>query len=157
MRNDIIHRYIRDGLIKAFNENAVVNHIVLTSPVNNVNSLYDDFKLFIDKINLECDSNFGYFAIFTNEGNGVVHLVTKNCFLSKDILSNYWSKIRHSIYVRKKFVDSKDYRIKLTNYMISHSYALDVDCSKNWLCDENDIVFGFNSNDGLNKKLENWF
>ena len=59
--------------------------------------------------------------------------------------------------MRKKFVDSKDYRIKLTNYMISHSYALDVDCSKNWLCDENDIVFGFNSNDGLNKKLENWF
>lgn len=82
---------IRVGLERILDSKETVFTAVLTSSNESDKDIVSNFKSMIDKLKVQLDDNVEYLAVFTSEGNGVVHVLL-NCFgLSKAIIGNLWN------------------------------------------------------------------
>ena len=96
----------KDALLKelsygASDESMYCHYIVLTSSSKASNDKLVEH--FMDLINVfkRKGHKFEYLAIFTNQGNGVVHVLVRNCWVLKDEFVHYWSIIHSSPIVYK--------------------------------------------------------
>lgn len=141
---------IRAGIDYGLDAGVRVFFVNLTSG-NNGRDVWLSFLELIECIK-DLDINFDWFAVETDEGNGVVHLLIRNCFLPVEWFSSKWSIIHGSFYVRKYEITVND---GIGIYLATQLNILNCDCSEGWLpviTKENKRSF-LSSLDGFNKKL----
>jgi len=81
---------IHVGLKRILARNETVFTVVLTSSNESDKDIVSNFKSMIDKLKVQLDTNVEFLAVFTSEGNGVVHVLL-NCFgLNKSIIDSLW-------------------------------------------------------------------
>jgi len=81
---------IHVGLKRIFACNERVFTVVLTSSPDSDGSIICHFGSMISRLKVRLDADVEFFAVFTSEGHGVIHVLL-NCFgLSKSIVDSLW-------------------------------------------------------------------
>lgn len=138
--------------------------IDLTTDSGVSSNIWSDFLSLLSEIESLYPDGFGWFAVQTDEGNGVIHFLIKNVYLPADYYSNVWSRIHHSYIVRKRevvkdlFVDGvlRDGFDSCSVYLSTQDFVERIDFSDLWFSDVRllELAYKFKSSvDGCNKRL----
>jgi len=144
-------------------ENDKIFWVDLTTDSGVDSDIWSDFLLLLSEIKVFYPE-FGWFAVCTSEGNGVVHFLIKNVFLFQEWYESHWSKIHGSYVVRRRevtrdlFVDGvlRDGYDSCSVYLSTQDCVEHIDFSDMWFSDKRvlESAYKFKSSlDGLNKRL----
>jgi len=101
-----------DSVVRGFSVDGVYFIVTLTTDFGIVSDIKKDFTRLLN-ILLKIRS-YEYFAMFTSEGNGVVHVLFRDCYLPKAWFESKWAFVHNSYVVHRvelvDLVDSVDYR-----------------------------------------------
>lgn len=125
-----------DGLKYSELVNENVFHLVLTSASGcGHKSLRDHFFELLNRLKDISKRDYEYLAVYTNEGNGVIHVLIKDCFLPREWFTHHWGKIHGSYIVRKDIVDYnglKRNKSAMAKYLGGQREIIDFDVSEDF-------------------------
>ena len=138
--------------------------IDLTTDKGVKSDIWSDFMVLLSEIESVYPDGLSWFAVQTNEGNGVIHFLIKEVYLPSSFYEGHWSRIHKSFMVRRREV-VKDL-IKSDGvydgfdtvgvYFSTQNLVERVDFSDLWFSDKSLLVSAYkfkSSFDGLNKRL----
>lgn len=115
------YQRILSGLTKASRAHHKIRIITLTSrPEAAFHAMNDRFQVLRKRIVRKFKSAFEYWKIKTLEGNGVMHIVYKGCFIPQKWLSKQWDEMHGSPIV---FIQALRGKKRLARYLVSHYMA----------------------------------
>lgn len=89
--------------------------LTLTTDVGIVSDIKKDFVKLMDRL-LKL-GKYEYFAMFTSEGNGVVHVLLRDCYLPRAWFESNWVSVHQSYIVYKEELRSKE---AIVCYLMKH-------------------------------------
>lgn len=132
----MVYETIKSGLSRfKYCGNKHVYHVVLTSPVLcDIDKLISSFRDFYRRSCGKFQSMFDYFVVFTDEGNGTIHLLIVDFPYSKNWISQCWSRVHGSLVVSKDMVCLSSFDIEaISVYLATQKNIIHVDMSYCWI------------------------
>ena len=114
-----------------------IKHLVLTSsPEGGQRNIHEDFQTLRKRIYRKFGVLLSYFMVFTNEGNGVLHvLYREKQYLPQQWLSKQWDEIHLSSYVYVKQPPNDVARYIVTQYVAGQGSSYQrCSWSQSWVC-----------------------
>ena len=114
-----------------------IKHLVLTSsPEGGKRNIHTDFQTLRKRIYRKFGVLLSYFMVYTNEGNGVLHvLYREKQYLPQQWLSNQWDEIHLSSYVYIKQPPNDVARYVVTQYLADQGTSFQrCSWSHSWVC-----------------------
>jgi len=92
-------------------------HFVLTLTTDDgvISDIREDFVKLIEILSKV--GSYEFFAMFTSEGNGVVHVILRDCYLPRAWFVNKWASVHHSYIVYYEELRVKD---AIVLYLMRH-------------------------------------
>lgn len=129
------HRILSGQKLAAYQKKIIRFVTFTTSDTAKKNDISRDIDVLIKRIR-RIDSNFQYWKINTNEGNGVIHLLYKGKYITHDWLVYNWNAIHNSYIVDIRKCDND---LNIAAYLVNQ-YLSNQNCtytrmsySKNWI------------------------
>lgn len=117
------YQRLLSGIIRANNERRRLRVITLTSSPEKRSKQHEmgkAWQVLRKRICRYFGVSLDYFRLRTSEGNGVLHIVYKGCFIPQTWLKNAWNEIWESPIV---FIQALHGEKRLAKYLISHYMA----------------------------------
>lgn len=124
-----------DVMVDGFSDGERVFYLTLSSSNFSKNGLRASFDILRSELNSVFNKDVGFFAVFTNEGNGVVHCLVKE-YLPKSWYKDKWSSIHNSFIVDQSEVRSVE---AVCVYNHNQDGVFDVCFNDAW-CDVKELV-----------------
>lgn len=116
----------------------LVDFVTFTNVKSNRRSFISCFNDLVDRLEERVDT-FRFFAVFTLEGNGVIHCIFINCYFDINELKSLWFDLTGAFEVRKsRFIEGKE--VNLSCYLNTQDDYLKTDFTQDFFVDKFEIV-----------------
>jgi len=120
------YQRLLSGILRAKNERKSLRIITLTSSVDKRASQHEmgkAWQVLRKRISRKYRVTLEYFRLRTSEGNGVLHIIYKGCFIPQTWLKNAWNEIWGSpiVFIQALRGEKRLARYIVGRYMAGHS------------------------------------